>query len=178
MANQQIAWKFVARKPPGGGFLGKNGTGNEKKPQKGNRSNYEELRTLMEEVEGVINARPLTYVQNDDEGVGHALSPSHLMYGRRITSLPNHSHFEIISTFQILTRQMKNHNRLLEQFTKRWREDYLVNLREVHSQKKKGRSACNIAVGDVVVLKDDFTKRMFWKLAVVEEPLMGRDRQV
>ena len=114
----------------------------------------------------------------NDDGVGHTLSPTHLMYGRRITSLPNHSHFEIISTFQILTRQMKNHNRLLEQFTKRWREDYLVNLREVHSQKKKDNLLVISQWKMLVVLKDDFTKRMFWKLAVVEEPLMGRDGQV
>jgi len=33
-------------------------------------------------------------------------------------------------------------------------------------------------VGDVVILKDDTTKRMFWKLAIIEELLTGKDGQV
>ena len=39
---------------------------------------FERLRTLLIEVESVINARPLTYVQDDSEGVNYALTPSHL----------------------------------------------------------------------------------------------------
>ena len=35
-----------------------------------------------------------------------------------------------------------------------------------------------IAIGDVVVLKDDVTKRQFWKLGVVTELLPGRDGNV
>ena len=41
----------------------------------------------------------------------------------------------------------------------------------------KGRRAA-IRVVDVVILKDDSTKRLFWKLAVVHELLSGRDGQV
>ena len=41
----------------------------------------------------------------------------------------------------------------------------------------KGRGAA-IRVGDVLILKDDNTKRLFWKLAVVHELLPGRDGQV
>ena len=38
------------------------------------------------EVETLLNARPLTYVQEDDDGVSYTLSPSHLMYGRQVTT--------------------------------------------------------------------------------------------
>ena len=34
---------------------------------------FEELRTLLVEVESVINARPLTYVHDDAEGVSYVL---------------------------------------------------------------------------------------------------------
>ena len=44
--------------------------------------NYDELRTLLIEVEGVINARPLTYVYDDNESVLYPLTPSDLIYGR------------------------------------------------------------------------------------------------
>ena len=53
------------------------------------RSNqrFEELNTVLIEVEAVINCRLLTFVYDDCEGVSYALTPSHLLYGRRMASL-------------------------------------------------------------------------------------------
>ena len=44
--------------------------------------NYDELTTLLVEIEQTLNTRPLTYLSdnNDDE----AITPSHLLYGRNI----------------------------------------------------------------------------------------------
>ena len=64
---------------------------------------FEELRTLVVEVEAVINARPLTYVHDDSEGIDYASTPSHLIYGRKITCLPNSNYFEVVSTYETLT---------------------------------------------------------------------------
>ena len=38
--------------------------------------NYEELSTIITEVEGIINTRPLTYLYDDDDIT--AILPSHL----------------------------------------------------------------------------------------------------
>ena len=138
---------------------------------------FEQLRTVLVKIEAVINARPLTYVCDDQEGISKALSPSHLIYGRKISAVPNNEIFEIVSTHQSLTRRDKHQKYVLTQFTNRWRRDYLLNLRENHMCRVKGRGAA-IRVGDVVILKDDSTKRLFWKLAVVHELLPGRDGQV
>jgi hypothetical protein len=48
---------------------------------------YEELSTIVVEVEGLINSRPLTYVFDDDETCTSSLCPSYLIYGRRITTI-------------------------------------------------------------------------------------------
>ena len=138
---------------------------------------FEQLRTVLVEIEAVIDARPLTYVCDDQEGVSKALSPSHLIYGRKISAVPNNEIFEIVSTHQSLTRRDKHQKYVLTQFTNQWRRDYLLNLRENHMCRVKGRGAA-IKVGDVVILKDDSTKRLFWKLAVMHELLPGRDWQV
>ena len=99
------------------------------------------------------------------------------MYGRRITTT-NATHFEIMSTCMSLTKRVKYHRRLLEQFTNRWRKDYLLSLREHHSMKHQGTQDPCIKVGDVVLLYDEGTKRVFWKLAVVNELIQGSDDKV
>ena len=45
---------------------------------------FEELNTILVEVETIVNNRPITYVHDDNEGISHALIPSHFIYGRRI----------------------------------------------------------------------------------------------
>jgi len=46
----------------------------------------------------------------------YSLSPSQLMYGIRITTMPNDNHFDVLSTYASLTKKRKHHYRLLENF--------------------------------------------------------------
>ena len=48
---------------------------------------YNELSTLVTEIEAVLNSRPLTYVSTDD--LEEPLTPSHLLLGYRVLSLPD-----------------------------------------------------------------------------------------
>ena len=88
---------------------------------------------------------------------------------------PNSQHYETVSTYNSLTKRLKHHRDLLEQFTCRWRNEYLTSLRE---QAAKGWKTSNVnakfKVGDIVILKNDSVPRAFWKLARVEELLNGR----
>ena len=45
---------------------------------------YNELQTVISEVELTINSRPLDYVYN--ENLEEAITPNHLLYGRKINS--------------------------------------------------------------------------------------------
>ena len=130
---------------------------------------FEALRTLLVGIETTINNRPLTYIYDDVEGV----SPSQLIYGRQITLTPNDQHFTVVSTNQSLTRRARYHNRLLRQFVKRWRNDYLLSIRE--TARFHGTFEDAIAEGDVIVSKGDSSPRVFWKLAKVTEILRSHD---
>jgi hypothetical protein len=184
LTNNRITWKFIVEKASWwGGFYERMVQSVKRTLRKviGRSSlHYEELNTLLVETESIINARPLTYVEDDQDGLSYALTPSHLIYGRRIANSPNAIHFEVSSTYTTLTRRSRHHQRLLQQFSKTWKMDYLSKLRENHVTKlKQERYSCStISTGDIVVVKDDSTKRVFWKLAVVEELMRGEDGNV
>ena len=72
------------------------------------------------------------------------------MYGRRVTSMPNDNHFDVVSTYQGLTKRKRNHVRMLEHFTCQWCQDYLTNLREVHLLKCRNEKRSVISVEDIV----------------------------
>ena len=48
---------------------------------------YDELLTALTEVEMILNCRPLSYISTED--IEEPLTPSHLMTGRRLLSLPD-----------------------------------------------------------------------------------------
>ena len=135
---------------------------------------FDELNTLLIEIESIINGRPLTYIFDDSEGISYPLTPAHLLYGCRLVTSPSATHFEIISTNRSLTRRAKNQRYLLSQFVNRWKKDYLLNLREFRVVKLKGQGCC-VKVGDIVLLKDENVRRVFWKLAKIVELLRGKD---
>ena len=47
---------------------------------------FDELTTILVEFEAVLNSRPLTYLYSED--VEEPLTPSHLVIGRRLLTLP------------------------------------------------------------------------------------------
>jgi len=134
------------------------------------------LQTIVVEVEAILNDRPLTYVSSDikDE---EALTPAHLLYGRRITSLPHppvESDEVSDPTYQTsadLLRRAKRVTKLIQQFWQRWRHEYLTSLREFH--KGSGINTESVKAGDVVLIHDD-SRRVNWKLAVVTSINRGR----
>jgi hypothetical protein len=85
------------------------------------------------EVERIINSRPITYIYDDREAISYALTPSHLMNGRSISTIPSSQHYDVIScTNQTLTRISRHQ---IE--PSKWKRDYLLSLRENHKVKSR-----------------------------------------
>ena len=76
------------------------------------RLTYEELLTVLTEVECILNSRPLTYLYPDD--LEEPLTPSHLISGRRLLSLPDttRSGADNSSTHETVTRRARYLQRL------------------------------------------------------------------
>ena len=134
---------------------------------------YDELTTVVTEVEAVLNSRPLTYVSADD--IEEPLTPAHLLTGRRLLSLPDTIYCsrieeEFEATPQLLTK-------ILNGFWKHWRSEYLVELRDVHRHTRKTSKAEVINVRDIVLVHDEAKPRGFWRLGCVTDLVVGRDGQ-
>ena len=142
-----------------------------------------ELTTALAEIEAVLNSRPLSYVSGDD--MEEHITPSHLIVGRRILDLPdnlehvcdlNDSEFTL-DTNQA-TNRVKHLNHVLNHFWKRWRTEYLSNLREVHahvSRRSPGASNSQISIGEIVIVKNEHLPRGLWKLGIVQQIMKGQD---
>jgi len=59
----------------------------------------------------------------------------------------------------------------LKQLISQWRKDYLLSLRENQKKGFENKKCSMISLGDIVIMKDDFSKRAFWKLAIVDSLL-------
>ena len=68
---------------------------------------FDETNTVLVEVERVSNARPITYVYNDQQSIPYALTPSHLMNGRSMSTIPSSQHFDVISRNPALTTRAR-----------------------------------------------------------------------
>ncbi len=96
------------------------------------------------------------------------MTPSHLIYERQISFHLNHRHYEIVSTNQSLTKRAKYQQRMLDQFTRQWRNEYLLGLLE-SAKSSSATSKETIKIGDIVILRNDSSRRVFRKLGRVEE---------
>ena len=140
---------------------------------------YEELETVLIEIEMVINSRPLTYLY---EEVEEALTPSHLVLGRRLLSTTMKGEASVVEhSHELLTSRYRYLQEVIEHYTKRFMKEYLSELHQHHLYTRgKGNyeEFCKLLLGDVVLIKDDSLKRNQWKKGKVEELISGKDGQV
>ena len=87
---------------------------------------------------------------------------------------PNEKYTEIVSTYEALSRRARYQHHLLAQFIKRWKEEYLIGLMEAYRTRQNTNNVC-LSEGDLIILKEDQTKRQFWKIWKVEKLIMGAD---
>ena len=137
---------------------------------------FEEMRTVLIEIEATLNNRPVTNLYDNEQGISYPFTPPSLIYGRTIATTLNDKQFEIGSTHQSLTRRQKYHRCLLSEFTNQWQKEYLQSLRESSRASKSTDNVIN--VGEVLLLKDDKSACSLWKLAKIVELIPSRDNEI
>ncbi len=129
---------------------------------------FEELATVLTQVEACLNSRPLVLLPIEGDGI-EALTPGHFLIGRPLKSLPNpQSSYKPSTTL----RRWNLCQTLTRHFWCRWSADYFASLRSFTKWHHRSR---NVQVGDVVLLKKDGLVPTKWPLARIEHVHPGRD---
>ena len=121
----------------------------------------DELRTILVELEGIMNQRPLTYV-SDIENSSEALTPSHFLSSSVSLVEPwvGESGRKLRGAYGSWVAVS---NKLID----RWKKEYLTSLRVWRGVRSGGKIP---EVGDVVLVKEG-SRRSQWPLALVEQVL-------
>lgn len=118
---------------------------------------YEELNTVLVQIEAVLNSRPLTPLSADPSDL-LPLTPGHFLNGRPLTALPTDCYEQHatgrLSRYQHL-EQLRQH------FWRRWSKEYISELQ----LRTKWRSNLNpLQEGVLVILKEDNLPPLKWRL--------------
>lgn len=173
-ANENIDWQFIPAHSPHFGGLWEAGvklTKHHLKRVAGDASlTYEELSTLIAQIEAIVNSRPLTPLSTDPDDL-IPLSPAHFLIGRTMTSLPDQPLMDIpegrLSRLQRI-QQLQQH------FWARWHKEVISELQE---RTKWTRSYGSLQVGTLVLIKDDNLPPLKWRLGRITTIHPGRDGQ-
>ncbi|XP_011688629.1 PREDICTED: uncharacterized protein LOC105450474 [Wasmannia auropunctata] len=125
---------------------------------------YEELATLLCQIEGCLNSRPLGPLSQDSSDLV-ALTPGHFLVGEPLTNL-----LEPVTTDPpaTLTNRWRLVSSLRSHFRQRWAKEYLYTLQQ---SSKWHRQRANLKEGDLVLVKDEILPLAKWALGRIVEGL-------
>ena len=129
---------------------------------------YEELSTLLTQIEALLNSRPLCRL-SADSSAPEALTPAHFLTLMPLKGLPmedlTHLKINRLDRFQLI-------DRMVQDFWKRWRSEYLTSLQ---IREKWFKTTDNVKAGTVVIVKYDNSPPLCWPLGVIVDVLPGKD---
>ena len=136
------------------------------------RLNDECFHTVICQVEGILNSRPLSPVSSDCNNL-EALTPSHFL-NRHVLQPP--STLEITAVTSKQTKRMyKQCRECLEQFWRRLLKEYLPTLR---TRSKWHKTFDQLKEGDVVWILQNNSPRGQCPIGLVERAIRGPDGEV
>ncbi|UYV69289.1 hypothetical protein LAZ67_6003135 [Cordylochernes scorpioides] len=128
---------------------------------------YEELSTVMCDVESLMNTRPLTYLTEESEDLA-LLTPSLFLHEVREVGVPD---LDLIDN-QTLSRKYQYIKRVREDLRERFRIEYFGFLRQ---ETRRLKTTIPFKVGDMVLIGQESLKRLHWPLARIIQLYPGKD---
>lgn len=132
---------------------------------------YEEFLTVIIQIEGMLNSRPLVPLSEDTDEV-EVLTPAHFLIGRQLTSIVEPDLTHLKENRLKLWQKITKHTQLI---WKKWSLDYLNNMQ----QRTKWKFQKNeVKRGNIVVIKEDNLPPCKWALGKITDVIRGKDERV
>uniref|UniRef100_A0A5S6QMD2 Integrase catalytic domain-containing protein n=1 Tax=Trichuris muris TaxID=70415 RepID=A0A5S6QMD2_TRIMR len=126
------------------------------------------LQTVVVEVEGLLNGRPLTHVSHHPHDP-EPLSPNHFLLGRPYAMIPP----DVFHPKELTSRRYwRAAQAIVDQFWRHWIREYLPTLNKGRAERSTQQ---NIQIGDIVLIVDISSPRGIWKMGRVETLYPGQD---
>ncbi|XP_046142906.1 uncharacterized protein LOC123988104 [Osmia bicornis bicornis] len=172
IANEGTNWEFIPPYSPHFGGLWEAAVKSAKRhllrSVEGHRLTFEELTTLLCQVEACLNSRPLSPLTDDPKDFS-ALTPNHLITGHSLSAIPESP--ENLN-FDGGHKRWALVQKLIEHFWRRWSKEYLGQLQHLPKWRK---ALPNLQLGTLVLLKEDSTPPTKWPMARVVKVHEGKD---
>ncbi|XP_026219876.1 uncharacterized protein LOC113164689 [Anabas testudineus] len=131
----------------------------------------EVLQTVLVEIEGILNSKPLGYTSSDVADPD-PITPNILLMGRLDASLPQ----VVYPESEILSRRRWRHSQLLaDQF---WRSFIRFYLPGLQTRQKWCSESANLQAGDVVMIIDPQLPRASWPIGQIIQTFPASDGRV
>ncbi|XP_070167797.1 uncharacterized protein [Polyergus mexicanus] len=132
---------------------------------------YEEMSTLLAQIEACLNSRPLQAMSDDPDDLA-ALTPGHFLVGAALNAIPEASSLDVpigrLSRWQLLQR-MRDH------FWDRWSQKYLHTLLQ---RPKWWATNDEVRVGRLCLIRSDNAPPTRWPLARIASVYPGADGRI
>ena len=172
LAASQTEWHFIPPHAPNFGGLWEAGVKSVKYHLKrvvgDSTLTFEELSTVLYQIEACLNSRPLSQGSNDPEDPV-PLTPGHFLVGHPLVVAPDYN-FEDASVSTLRRWQLVQ--RMVQHFWRRWRQEYLTQF--FQRQKWNVRNL-DYKIGDVVLLKEDNLPPAKWLYGRIIQLHPGKD---
>lgn len=138
----------------------------------GNQSvTFEVLQTVLAEIEGILNSKPLGYTSSDASD-SNPITPNCLLMGRLDASLP----LTVYPQSELVSRRRWRHSQILaDQFWRHYIKFYLPGLQ---SRQKWQNDTPDTQVGSTVLIVDPQLPRSLWPVGKVVDVHPGADTRV
>ncbi|XP_036322092.1 uncharacterized protein LOC118736094 [Rhagoletis pomonella] len=132
---------------------------------------FEELATVLVDVEAIMNSRPLVGA-TDDPNDAEAITPAHLLIGDSLMAVPE-AH---VSTEKLCyLDRWQRLSSLKARFWSAFQRDHILNLQ---ARTKWDKPQPNLEVGTLVLVHDDNFPPQKWLLGRVVKTVVGADGKV
>lgn len=129
---------------------------------------FEEMSTVLAQVEAAVNSRPLGSLSPDPNDMS-VLTPAHFLLNSDPQAIADESNTEVKACY--LTR-WKLVQRIVQQFWHQWTTGY---INELQVRRKWTRENANVKINDIVLIKDETVPVTRWAMGRVTKTHTGKD---